>query len=57
MVYRSPAPDLHNETVAQLRNTFIPEKRMLKKVVDELIANDYLKRDEENMNLVVYVPG
>lgn len=46
---------LQTELVEILKNMFIPPKKMIKEQVEWLIEHRYMKRDEENRNLFVYL--
>ncbi|KAM5573028.1 cullin-1-like [Rosa sericea] len=43
------------ECVEQLRHMFKPNIKAIKKRIEDLIARDYLKREEENKNIFRYV--
>ncbi len=44
-----------NEVIQQLTNKFKPNIGMIKKCIDSLIEKDYLKRDDEDSNTLVYL--
>uniref|UniRef100_T1IRX8 Cullin-5 n=1 Tax=Strigamia maritima TaxID=126957 RepID=T1IRX8_STRMM len=46
---------LHHELIGILKNMFLPTKRMFKEQVEWLIERDYLRRDNKDLNLLVYV--
>ena len=46
---------LMNEVIQQLTNKFKPKIGMIKKCIDVLIEKEYLKRDEEDTNTLVYL--
>lgn len=43
------------ETIEAVKGHFVPDVPSIKKRIDQLVESDYLKRDEEDMNLYVYV--
>ena len=43
------------EVVAQLSRSFKPDFRVLKKRIEDLIAREYIARDEENPNMFRYL--
>uniref|UniRef100_T1J995 Cullin-5 n=1 Tax=Strigamia maritima TaxID=126957 RepID=T1J995_STRMM len=46
---------LQSELIGILKNMFLPTKRMIKEQVEWLIERDYLARDKQDLNLLVYV--
>ena len=46
---------LQTELVEILKNMFIPPKKMIKEQIEWLIEHRYMKRDEDNRNLFVYL--
>ena len=46
---------LQTELVEILKNMFIPQKKMIKEQIEWLIDNQYLRRDEEDINTFLYV--
>lgn len=46
---------LQTELVEILKNMFIPQKKMIKEQIEWLIEHKYLKRDEEDINLFIYL--
>ena len=46
---------LQTEMVEILKNMFIPPKKMIKEQIEWLIEHRYMKRDENNRNLFVYL--
>ncbi len=46
---------LQTELVEILKNMFIPPKKMIKEQMEWLIEHRYMKRDEDNRNLFVYL--
>lgn len=46
---------LHAELVEILKNMFLPSKRLIKEQIEWLIERKYMKRDDENMNVFVYL--
>ena len=46
---------LQTELVEILKNMFIPPKKMIKEQIEWLIEHRYVKRDEDNRNLFVYL--
>lgn len=46
---------LQTELVEILKNMFIPPKKMIKEQIEWLIEHRYMKRDDENRNLFVYL--
>lgn len=46
---------LLNKTIDAVSKHFRPEVTMIKKRIDSLVEQDYLSRDEEDVNLMKYV--
>ena len=46
---------LQTELVDILKNMFLPSKKMIKEQTEWLIENNYMKRDEENRNMFIYM--
>lgn len=46
---------LQIELVEILKNMFIPPKKMIKEQIEWLIEHRYMKRDDDNRNLFVYL--
>jgi len=46
---------LQTELVEILKNMFIPQKKMIKEQIEWLIEHKYLKRDEEDINMFIYL--
>jgi len=46
---------LKNETIDAVKSHFVPEVSVIKQRVAGLVEQEYLKRDEDDMNLFVYV--
>lgn len=46
---------LQHELVEILRNMFLPSKKMIKEQIEWLIDHKYMKRDEENINMFIYM--
>jgi len=46
---------LQTELVEILKNMFIPPKKMIKEQIEWLIEHRYMKRDEDDRNLFVYL--
>ena len=46
---------LHNELIDILKNMFLPSKKMVKEQVEWLIEHKYMKRDEDNINMFIYM--
>ena len=38
-----------------LKNMFLPSKKMIKEQIEWLIEHKYMKRDEDNINLFIYM--
>ena len=46
---------LQTELVEILKNMFLPSKKMIKEQIEWLIDHKYLKRDEENIGIFIYI--
>lgn len=46
---------LQTELIDILKNMFLPSKKMIKEQVEWLIEHKYMKRDEDDINLFVYI--
>lgn len=49
----------HNDLIPdciKLVNNFKPEVPMIKKRIESLIERDYLKRDDKDRNVFIYIP-
>lgn len=46
---------LQTELVEILKNLFIPSKKMIKEQVEWLIEHRYMKRDDKDINLFIYL--
>ena len=46
---------LQTELVEILKNMFLPSKKMIKEQIEWLIEHKYMKRDEDNINLFMYM--
>lgn len=47
--------NLQGELVDILKNMFLPSKKMIKEQVEWLIEHKYMKRDEDDINMFVYI--
>jgi cullin-5 len=47
--------NLQTELVDILKNMFLPSKKMIKEQIEWLIEHKYMKRDEDDINLFVYI--
>ncbi|CAH8644543.1 unnamed protein product [Heterobilharzia americana] len=47
--------ELYQELVDLLRFQFVPSKRLIKEVLEWLIDKRYVRRDDNDMNIFVYV--
>lgn len=47
--------NLQTELVDILKNMFLPSKKMIKEQVEWLIEHKYMKRDEDDINMFVYI--
>lgn len=46
---------LQTELVEILKNMFLPSKKLIKEQIEWLIEHKYMRRDEENINLFIYM--
>ena len=46
---------LEAEIVNVLRHSFVASKRLIKEQLEWLMANNYIKRDETDMNVYIYI--
>lgn len=46
---------LQTELIEILKNMFIPPKKMIKEQIEWLIENKYMKRDDENLSMFIYL--
>ena len=46
---------LQSELVDILKNMFLPSKKMIKEQIEWLIEQKYMKRDEDNINMFIYM--
>ncbi len=46
---------LMTELVEILKNMFLPSKKMIKEQIEWLIEHKYMKRDDENINMFMYM--
>ena len=46
---------LQTELVDILKNMFLPSKKMIKEQIEWLIENKYMRRDEDNINMFIYM--
>ena len=46
---------LHSELVEMLKNMFLPSKKLIKEQLEWLIEQKYMKRDEDNLNIFIYM--
>ena len=46
---------LKTETIEAVKNHFKPDIPLIKQRIDSLVEQDYLKRDEDDMHLLMYV--
>lgn len=46
---------LQTELVEMLKNMFLPSKKMIKEQIEWLIEHKYMRRDEENIGLFIYI--
>ncbi|XP_002737439.1 cullin-5-like [Saccoglossus kowalevskii] len=46
---------LQTELVEILKNMFLPSKKMIKEQIEWLIEHKYMKRDEDNINMFIYI--
>lgn len=46
---------LQTELVDILKNMFLPSKKMIKEQIEWLIEHKYMRRDEEDINIFIYM--
>ena len=46
---------LQSELVDILKNMFLPSKKLIKEQIEWLIEHKYMKRDDDNINLFIYM--
>lgn len=46
---------LQSELIEILKNMFLPSKKMIKEQVEWLIEHKYMTRDEDDLNVFIYV--
>lgn len=46
---------LQTELVEMLKNMFLPSKKMIKEQIEWLIEQKYMRRDEDNIGVFIYV--
>jgi cullin-5 len=46
---------LQTELVEMLKNMFLPSKKMIKEQIEWLIEHKYMRRDEENIGVFIYI--
>ena len=46
---------LQTELVEILKNMFLPSKKMIKEQIEWLIEHKYMKRDDDNINMFIYM--
>jgi cullin 5 len=46
---------LQTELVDILKNMFLPSKKMIKEQIEWLIEHKYMRRDEDNINMFIYM--
>uniref|UniRef100_A0A0P4VUR0 Cullin family profile domain-containing protein n=3 Tax=Portuninae TaxID=600346 RepID=A0A0P4VUR0_SCYOL len=46
---------LQTELVEMLKNMFLPSKKLIKEQLEWLIEHKYMKRDDENINVFIYL--
>lgn len=46
---------LQTELVEILKNMFLPSKKMIKEQIEWLIEQKYMKRDEDDINMFIYM--
>lgn len=46
---------LQTELVEMLKNMFLPSKKLIKEQLEWLIEHKYMKRDDENINIFIYL--
>ena len=46
---------IQTELVDILKNMFLPSKKLIKEQIEWLIEHKYMKRDDDNINLFIYM--
>lgn len=46
---------LQTELVEMLKNMFLPSKKLIKEQLEWLIEHKYMKRDDDNINIFIYM--
>ena len=46
---------LQTELVEILKNMFLPSKKLIKEQIEWLIEHKYMRRDEDNINMFIYM--
>lgn len=46
---------LQTELVEILKNMFLPSKKLIKEQIEWLIEHRYMRRDEDNINMFIYM--
>lgn len=46
---------LQTELVEILKNMFLPSKKMIKEQIEWLIDHKYMRRDQDNINVFIYM--
>ena len=46
---------LQTELVDILKNMFLPSKKLIKEQIEGLIEHKYMRRDDDNINLFIYM--
>ena len=46
---------IKTEVIVAVKKRFVPEIKQIKQRVDYLVENEYLKRDEDNKDVFVYL--
>ena len=46
---------LQTELVDILKNMFLPSKKLIKEQIEWLIEHKYMRRDDDNINLFIYM--
>ncbi|KAA0189767.1 hypothetical protein HAZT_HAZT004981 [Hyalella azteca] len=46
---------LQTELVEMLKNMFLPSKKLIKEQIEWLIEHKYMRRDEDSINVFVYM--
>ena len=55
LLQRISNAQLQTELVDILKNMFLPSKKMIKEQIEWLIEHKYMKRDEDNINMFIYM--